>query len=226
MTRDPNEVLAEAISLDGADVLDVGCGAGELVRWMRSQGARATGVECGAEMRARALAADPGHAASYVDGVGQDLPFDDASFDAVVFSASLHHVPVDDIPAALREARRVVRRGGVVYISEPAVETPEDDVLSPLIDETAERTAAQEAIDAAAAGDGFELAARFEFEKAIVVPDFDEWMAVIVDIETDRADALEANRDEIRAEFERIGERVDGGWRFTRRSLVAVLIAS
>jgi ubiquinone/menaquinone biosynthesis C-methylase UbiE len=222
--RTVDDVLAEAVPLDGADVLDVGCGAGELVRWLRDRGARPVGLECGEEMRARAIGADPGHADSYVDGVAQDLPFDDGSFDAVVFSASLHHVPIDAMPAALAEARRVLRPGGIVVVHEPAIEPPEDDVLHPVVDERAERTAAQAAIDDAAR---HKLATvrRFELDREVVVPDVDEWLDVVADIEPERAVLLAEHRDHVRANFERRAERRPDGWHLVRRSLVAVLTA-
>ncbi len=217
-----NDVLAASIDLAGARVLDVGCGAGDLVRWLRAQGADPVGVECGAEMRARALAADPDHPDAYVDAVGQDLPFDDATFDAVIFSSSLHHVPIADIPRALDEARRVLRPGGTLFVAEPDVEGPEDNALYLVVDETTERTAAQQAIDAVI-GDGFDIRRRFEFEREAVVPDFDEYMAVIVDIDRDRAERFATHHEQIRASFERIGERRDDGWVFRRRTVVAVL---
>ena len=217
-----NDVLAEATDLPGARVLDIGCGAGDLVRWLQAQGVRPTGAECGAEMRARALAADPDHHDDYVDAVGQDLPFDDASFDIVVFASSLHHVPIADMPAALAEARRVLRHGGTLFVGEPAIEGPEQNALHPIVDETVERAAAQAAIDAAI---GFAERRHFEFEREVIIADFDAHMALITDMAPDRAQRLEANRTEVRANFERIGVRRDEGWAFRRRTVVTVLTA-
>lgn len=221
-SRTPNEVLAATVELADRDVLDVGCGAGEYVRWFRERGARAVGAECGEAMRQRVLDADPGHHDAYVDAVGQDLPFDDGSFDVVNFSASLHHVPMPEIPAALAEAARVLRPGGAVYIAEPSVEDPEDDVLFPIIEERAERLAAQAAIDGAEQH-GLTIDDRFEFGRDVVVPDFDEWIDEIVDIDPERAAALAEHRGDIRAKFHRLGTEVDGGTSFRRRTLVAVL---
>jgi len=101
------EVLAGLVPLKGRRVVDVGCGAGELVRWLRAQGAQVVGVECGQVMIGLAHDADPGHHDDYLEGVGQDLPVADDSVDVVIFSYSLHHVPADEMLNALREAHRV-----------------------------------------------------------------------------------------------------------------------
>lgn len=220
--RSPTDVLADTIRLDGADVLDVGCGEGDLVRFMRSRGARAVGAECGDEMRRRAIANDPDHADDYVDAVGEALPFPDSSFDAVVYSYSLHHVPIHDIPAALVEAHRVLRPGGTLLVVEPAVDEPEDSMSAPVVDETVERTAAQAAIDDAEQY-GFEITDRFMYLSESVQPDFDTYADRIVGISPERADALAEHRAELEAKFHQIGREQAGGWAFTRRNLVAVL---
>ena len=78
--------LAGAVELSGKRVVDVGCGAGGLVRFLREQGASPIGVECGEAMISQARDADPEHVESYLDGVGQDLPVEDASVDVVAVS--------------------------------------------------------------------------------------------------------------------------------------------
>lgn len=50
---------------------------------------------------------------SYREADVQDLPFDGDSFDVVIANAVLYHVP--DLEKALREIRRVLKRGGVFY---------------------------------------------------------------------------------------------------------------
>ena len=90
-TRD--EMLRRYVELAGRRIVDVGCGSGEPVRWLRDQGADPVGIGCGDVMMRQAREADPDHPEAYVEGVGQDLPLPGDSADAVVMSFSLHHVP-------------------------------------------------------------------------------------------------------------------------------------
>src|SRR6185437_12447590 len=97
------EALERLVALAGRDVVDVGCGGGALVRALSSRGARMTGVEISESQLAAALRDDGGTGARYVVGVAQELPLPDESVDVVVFMRTLHHVPQDDMLAALAE---------------------------------------------------------------------------------------------------------------------------
>jgi ubiquinone/menaquinone biosynthesis C-methylase UbiE len=100
----------------GLDVLDVGCGQGiDLIRYARA-GARVTGIDLTprhAEL-ARAHLAALDLAGEVLDGDAEQMPFDDDSFDRVSSNGVLHHTP--DLPAALREIRRVLRPGGELRV--------------------------------------------------------------------------------------------------------------
>ncbi len=91
-------------------VLDIGAGTGAVVRAVVRLGGRATAVDAADDM--------VGHMrANGLDAVSGDLlslPFDDAAFDGAIAAFSISHV--DDPVRALREARRVVRRSGVVMV--------------------------------------------------------------------------------------------------------------
>lgn len=63
----------------------------------------------------RALAGTyAGETVRFADGQATALPFGDASFDVVTSTQVYEYVP--DVPAALAEARRVLRRGGRLLI--------------------------------------------------------------------------------------------------------------
>lgn len=111
--------LVQSLAYDSTaelDVLDVGCGQGiDLVEYARA-GAHATGIDLTprhAEL-ARSHLEALGLQANVVDGDAEHLPFEDASFDVVSSNGVLHHTP--DMPAALREIRRVLRPGGKARI--------------------------------------------------------------------------------------------------------------
>jgi ubiquinone/menaquinone biosynthesis C-methylase UbiE len=107
--------MAASLDYAGArdlDVLDVGCGQGIDLAQYALAGARATGVDLTPRHveLARAHVAAIGLHADVVQGDAEQLPFADATFDRVSSNGVLHHTP--DMPAALREIRRVLRPGG------------------------------------------------------------------------------------------------------------------
>ena len=103
-------------STAGLDVLDVGCGQGiDVVEYARA-GARVTGIDLTQRHveLARSHVEALGLTAHIVQGDAERLPFADTSFDRVSSNGVLHHTP--DMPAALREIRRVLRPGGEARI--------------------------------------------------------------------------------------------------------------
>ena len=96
----------------GLRVLDVGCGQGIDVYRYALAGADASGVDLTprhVELARQHLDA-MGLEAEILQGDAESLPFADASFDRVSSNGVLHHTP--DMPAALREIRRVLIPGG------------------------------------------------------------------------------------------------------------------
>ena len=97
----------------GKAVLDLGCAGGFMAEALDARGARVTGIDPAAEAvaAARAHAEAQGRAIAYDVGVGEDLPYADAAFDAVVCVDVLEHVR--DLGQVLAEVSRVLRPGGL-----------------------------------------------------------------------------------------------------------------
>ncbi len=97
-------------------VLDVGCGMGRLYALLKDKPVEYLGIDVSAGQIEQAKAAYPDGA--FVQGLMTDLPCANDSQDAVVMIASLHHLlRREDRQKALAEAKRVLRPGGLLYIT-------------------------------------------------------------------------------------------------------------
>ena len=99
---------------DEARILDVGCGGGILTEAMAARGWQMTGVDLSPKSIevARRHAEESGVEVEYQVGSAYELPFDDASIDAVVISDVLEHL--HDLPRSVREIARVLKPRGVM----------------------------------------------------------------------------------------------------------------
>jgi SAM-dependent methyltransferase len=103
--RPDARAFAEFSNLEG-DVLDIGCGTQREPSYAVGAGVRFVGIDPVRGERERAF--------TFMQGLGEYLPFAEGSFDRVLFATSLDHVlsPV----RALSESRRVLRATGSVNV--------------------------------------------------------------------------------------------------------------
>ncbi|WP_406872308.1 class I SAM-dependent methyltransferase [Aminobacter sp. P9b] len=105
--------LVDFIGKGSGRALEVGCGEGRVSRELKALGYHVTATDAVAAMVEAAREAKS--ADDYrVAGVG-DLPFEDGSFDLVMAYNVL--MDVQDVPAAAREIRRVLKPGGTLFVS-------------------------------------------------------------------------------------------------------------
>ena len=114
----------------GADILDLGCGAGDLVKVMRDQGY--SGYGCDLSFKEGAFTnelIDLG----YLQKMSEDdyrLPLDDESFDFVTSDQVFEHIQNHDF--AVSEIKRVLRPGGTsLHIFPPPLILIEPHVFVP-----------------------------------------------------------------------------------------------
>jgi 2-polyprenyl-3-methyl-5-hydroxy-6-metoxy-1,4-benzoquinol methylase len=112
---------------DSLDVADIGCGAGTQAMIWASLRHRIRALDINASLVdiARKRAAAAGLEIQFDVGSATSLPYADASCDVVLLPELLEHV--EDWESCLNEAARILRPGGVLYLSTTNVLCPRQD---------------------------------------------------------------------------------------------------
>jgi len=93
--------------------LDIGCGEGRFVRMLKERGWKAVGIDPVERFIAEAKMHDPD--GDYRIGLGEDLAFEDESFDLTVSYLSL--IDIEGFRAAIKEMTRVTKSGGSILVA-------------------------------------------------------------------------------------------------------------
>ena len=117
MERDAEAFYRRLPIKPGAQLLDVACGAGQLSLIAARAGARVTGCDIAANwlVQARRSAAAEGLTVVFEEGDAEALPYEDASFDAVVSLIGAMFAPRPELVA--KELTRVCRPGGIIAMA-------------------------------------------------------------------------------------------------------------
>jgi SAM-dependent methyltransferase len=112
------EEFVQSLKLEpGMRVLDVACGTGNLALPAARLGAVVTGVDIAPNLleQARATAKREGLTVQFDEGDAENLPYADASFDAVITMFGAMFAPRPELTAA--ELKRVCRPGGFIAMA-------------------------------------------------------------------------------------------------------------
>jgi ubiquinone/menaquinone biosynthesis C-methylase UbiE len=136
------DILDALLQLEGATVLELGCGKAEKTRIVAQKTASVLALEVDEIQLARNRMITELPNVRFEFGGAENIPAADSSFDIVLMFKSLHHVPTELMDSAFSEIKRVLKPGGVAYISEPIYAGDFNDILRLFHDERAVREAA------------------------------------------------------------------------------------
>ena len=142
------DLIAQHLPLDNATVLELGCGKAQMTRRIaeRFPTARIIATEVDQIQHANNLASEHPASITFKSGGAQAIDAPDNSIDVVFMFKSLHHVPRELMAQSLQEIARVLKPGGLAWISEPVYAGDFNDILRLFHDEKVVRELAFQAV--------------------------------------------------------------------------------
>ncbi len=139
-----SEIYNELLSLDGKHILELGCGSAEITRNIATSGMsrKITALEVDETAHEKNLQILDLPNVNFALSGAQAIPLQDESVDVVFMFKSLHHVPIELMEVSMREIKRVLKPGGLAYISEPVFAGDFNEILRLFHDEEKVRHAA------------------------------------------------------------------------------------
>tara|TARA_B100000315_G_C14588987_1_gene594709 strand:+ start:2285 stop:2998 length:714 start_codon:yes stop_codon:yes gene_type:complete len=211
--RSHADIIEELLEPNGAKIVDVGCGTGKITRLLTEMGAVVTGIDPGERQLERARAAKSVGNETFIEGVAENLPFNDQSVDTVLYFNSFHHIPKNDLAAAIKEAHRVLRTGGKLYFAEPVADGPQFEMSRLINDETEIRAFAYEVIKTVPEV-GFKAVTEITYVTENRHESFESFRTNSTSINPVRDAIFERHDQEIRERFERFSRKANGQYIF------------
>ncbi len=210
-TRREIEVFETRLPLDGAHVLELGCGRALLTRAIATAGSRREVLALEVDEIQHRLnlgIADLPNVRFELAGA-EAIPAVDATFDVAFMFKSLHHVPPASMLTALREVARVLRPGGLAWISEPVYAGAFNEVIRLFHDEGQVRGLAFDAVRAVVESGTLELVEQLFFNVPVEFRDFAEFQRQVIGVTHTTHVLSSVKLAEVRAAFEQ-HQRPDG----------------
>jgi len=139
--------IVETFNLNNKVILELGCGAASMTRKIAETGfdRKVIAYEVDTIQHEKNLKLELDNVEFVLSGA-QDILLEDSSIDAVFMFKSFHHIPKTLMTKALEEIKRVLKPGGLAYISEPLFQGEQNELIAMFHDEEKVRIDAFEAI--------------------------------------------------------------------------------
>jgi len=199
------EIMETFLPLKGRQVLELGCGRAWMTRQISElfHPAAIIATEVDRIQHESNLLIDDLPNVQFVYGGAQAIDLPDAGMDLVLMLKSLHHVPPDLMETGLREIYRVLRPGGLAYISEPVYQGDFNDIMKLFHDERRVRQTAFDTLQRTVDDGLFELVNEIFFNSPGHFRDFSEFEARMLNVTHTEHRIDDALYQQIRTTFER-----------------------
>ncbi len=110
--------------IKGKQVLDVGCGIGSLSFYLAQEGANVVGIDLSGELieYCKEQSKKLGYSIEFREMNAQIPDFDEESFDIIVGSRIIHHLP--DLNLFYKVCKRILKKNGFIAFIEPLKKNP------------------------------------------------------------------------------------------------------
>jgi len=197
-------LLGSLVALRDLQIIELGCGGAELTRRLVATcpGCHVDALEVDERQHAKNLER-PDAAIAFTCAAAQEIPFEGERFDLALMLKSLHHVPRSQLDAALGEVRRVLKPGGLLYVSEPVFAGDLNEIIRLFHDEEDVRRAARLALGRAVGSGEWERVSESSFDLPVEFRDFSDFERRIVNVTFADHRLDGAAREQVRQRFER-----------------------
>lgn len=178
------DVYSRLLPLDGARIIELGCGAAMHTRAIAESGLPASILACEVDtlQHEKNLTITDLPTVTFCHAGAQAIPAEDGSADIVMMFKSLHHVPLEAMDTVMQEIRRVLKPGGLAYISEPVYAGDFNEVLRLFHNEKAVREAAFATVRKAVEQGVLELAGQHFFNTPNNFEDFADFERKVIGV--------------------------------------------
>ena len=170
------DYLIETLNLNNKTILELGCGAASKTINIASTGFNRKIIACEVDkiQHQKNLQKSYENIEFKLCGA-EDIHLEEESVDMVFMFKSFHHVPINLMPKALSEIKRVLKPNGLAYISEPLFTGELSDMIAMFHNEELVRSEAFNAIKKAVENEEFKLFQEIFFYSLDTYRDFEEF---------------------------------------------------
>ena len=197
------ELIARHLPVQDSTLLELGCGSAFTTRRLAENhpSVRIIATEVDRIQHEKNLQIDDLPTVSFRYGGVEAIDAPDASIDAVIMLKSLHHVPMELMDQGFAEIARVLKRGGLAYISEPVYAGEFNQILRLFNDEKSVREAAFAAVQRAVGSVDFELQEEIHCHSISRFEGFEAFEERVLGATHSNFDIDQARYEQIKAQF-------------------------